>query len=165
VKEMGLAHAVLPLSNVMQEMAHFVFTLPVLIGWVVLAGGYPVGSAWVWQIPAMVLLQAALVYPLALGCALVNAYLRDVEYLLGIAFPLLFFATPMVYPISMVPEPLGRYFELNPFHALMQAWRSVFLERALDPGHMAYAAAFAAVAAGVSWLLYRRLAPRISEVV
>ena len=165
VKEMGVAHAVLPLSNVLQEMAHFVLALPVVIAWVVLAGGYDPSASWLWQIPLMLALQAAFVYPLALACALANAYVRDVEYLLGIAFPLLFFATPMVYSIEMAPEPLGTWFEWNPLHALMQSWRSVFQTGALDPAHMAYAAATAVAAGAIAWLAYRRLAPRVGEVV
>lgn len=165
IREMGLAHAILPLSNVAQEMVHFILALPAVIAWVVLAGGYDASVSWLWQIPLMLVLQAAFVYPIALGCALANAYVRDIEYLLGIGFPLLFFATPMVYPISIVPEPLHHYFELNPLHALMQSWRSVFVEGALDPAPMAYAAGCAVATGAVAWLLYRKLAPRVGEVV
>src|SRR4029079_9945279 len=117
------------------------------------------------QVPLMMTLQVAFIYPLALVCALANAYFRDVEQLIRISFLVLFFVTPMVYPISMVPEPLAHYFELNPLHALMQSWRSVFVVEALTPAAMSYAAAFAAAGGAVAWLLYRRLAPRIGEVV
>jgi lipopolysaccharide transport system permease protein len=165
IREMGLAHAILPLSNVMQEMVHFVLALPAVVAWVWLAGGYDATVSWLWQIPLMLALQLAFVYPIALGCALANAYVRDIEYLLGIAFPLLFFATPMVYPISIVPEPLHQYFELSPLHALMQSWRSVFMESALDPALMAYAAGWAVALAAIAWALYRKLAPRVGEVV
>jgi len=165
VREMGVAHAILPLSNVVQEMAHFAFALPLLIAWIVFAGGHSASASWLWQIPLMMVLQAAFVYPLALACALANAYIRDIDYLLGIAFPLLFFVTPMVYPISMVPEPLHHYFELNPLHALMQSWRMVLLEDTLSIARMGYVAVFAAAQGAIAWLLYRRLAPRIGEVV
>jgi lipopolysaccharide transport system permease protein len=165
VREMGVAHAIFPLSSVIQEMMHFVLALPAVIAWVVLAGGYHPSASWVWQIPLMILLQIAFVYPIALGCALVNAYVRDIEPLLGIGFSLLFFATPMVYPLSIVPEPLHGYLELNPLHALMQSWRSVFMDGLLDLPLMALAAGFALAAGAVAWLLYRKLAPRIGELV
>ncbi len=165
VREMGFAHAILPMSNVAAETMHFTLTLPLIIAWVVFPGGYGVSASWLWQVPLMMVLQVAFVYPIALACALANAYLRDVEHLLGIGFLVLFFATPMVYPISMVPEPLALYFELNPLYALMQAWRSVFLEGVLDHARMVYATGFAAAGSAFVWLLYRRLAPRISEVV
>jgi lipopolysaccharide transport system permease protein len=165
IKEMGVAHAILPLASVMQEMAHFMLALPALIAWVVLPGGYEPAASWLWQIPLLLVLQLAFVYPIALGCAVANAYVRDLEYLLGVGFPLLFFATPMVYPISIVPEPLHHYFELNPLHALMQSWRSLFMEGALDPAQLAYVAGWALALGAVAWLLYRALAPRVGEVV
>ena len=47
----------------------------------------------------------------------------------------------------------------------MQSWRSVFLQSTLDFNHMAYTAACAAVAGVIAWLLYRKLAPHVGELV
>ena len=165
VKKVNLPRLILPLSNVVQEMAHFAFALPVIVAFLYFAGDYRLNVSWLWQVPLLLALQVAFIYPLALSLAVANVYVHDVEHLAGIGFSLLFFATPMVYPITMVPEAYRHYFELNPFYALMQSWRSVFLQGTLDPGHMAYAAAFAVVSGAVAWLLYRKLAPRISELI
>jgi lipopolysaccharide transport system permease protein len=165
VKKVNLPRFILPLSNVIQEMAHFAFALPVIIAFLYFAGGHGLSASWLWQVPLLLALQVAFIYPLALSLAVANVYVHDVEHLTGIGFTLLFFATPMVYPITMVPEAYRHYFELNPFYALMQSWRSMFLQGTLDPGHMAYAAVFAAVMGAVAWLLYRKLAPRISELI
>src|SRR5262245_56420169 len=73
VREMGLAHAMLPLSNVVAEAMHFLLVLPLILAWVILPGGYGLPASWLWQIPLMMVLQVAFVYPLALGCALANA--------------------------------------------------------------------------------------------
>ena len=64
-----------------------------------------------------------------------------------------------------VPEAYRYWFELNPLHALMQSWRSVFLQGALELHHVAHALAFAAVTGVVAWWLHRKLAPRIGELV
>jgi lipopolysaccharide transport system permease protein len=150
---------------VAQETVHFVFALPVIVAFLVFAGDYPLSAAWLWQIPLLTVLQVAFVYPLTLAVALANVYVRDIENLVGIGFSLLFFVTPMVYPITMVPESYRRYFELNPVHALMQSWRSVLLDRSLDPLPVAYAAATALVAGIIAWALYRKLAPRVGEML
>lgn len=165
VKKVNLPRLILPLSNVIQEMAHFAFALPVIIAFLYFAGGYGLSVSWLWQVPLLLALQAAFIYPLALSLAVVNVYVHDVEHVTSIGFTLLFFATPMVYPITMVPDAYRQYFELNPFYALMQSWRSMFLQGTLDAGLMADAAAFAAVMGAVAWLLYRKLAPRISELI
>jgi lipopolysaccharide transport system permease protein len=165
IKKVSLPRAILPLGNVAQEMVHFGFALPAIIAFLWFAGEIRPIASWLWQLPVLLALQVAFVYPLALSFALANAYVRDIEYLVGIGFSLMFFATPMVYPITMVPEEYRYYFELNPLHAMMQSWRTLFLQGTLDVRHMAYAAAFAAVTGVIAWLLYRKLARRIGELV
>ncbi len=165
IKKVSLPRAILPLANVAQEMVHFGFALPAIIAFLWFAGEIRPGAAWLWQIPVLLALQVAFVYPLALSLALANAYVRDMEYLVGIGFSLMFFATPMVYPITMVPEAYRHWFELNPLHALMQSWRSVFLQGTLEVGHVAYVLACAALTGIIAWLLYRKLAPRVGELV
>jgi lipopolysaccharide transport system permease protein len=165
VREMGMAHSILPLSNVVAEAMHFLLALPLILAWVILPGDHSPALSWLWQIPLMMALQVAFVYPLALICALVNAFVRDVDYVLGIGFLLLFFVTPMVYPISMVPEPLARYFEWNPLHALMSSWRAVLLDGTFDLARGGFVAACAVAAGAISWMTYRKLGSRVGEVV
>jgi lipopolysaccharide transport system permease protein len=165
VKKVNLPRLILPLSNVVQEMAHFAFALPVIIAFLFFAGDHGPSVSWLWQVPLLLALQVAFIYPLSLSLAVANVYVHDIEHVVGIGFTLLFFATPMVYPITMVPEAYRHYFELNPFYALIQSWRSVFLQGTLDLGHMVYAAAFAAAMGAVAWWLYRKLSPRISELI
>lgn len=165
IKKASMPRAILPLSCVAQETVHFIFALPVIIAFVVFAGDYAISAAWVWQIPLLIALQVAFVYPLALSMALLNVYVRDIEYLVSIGFSLLFFATPMVYPITMVPDAYRHFFELNPLHALMQLWRSVLLNATLEAGYFVYSAAVAILMGLVAWALYRKLAPRIGELL
>ena len=165
IKKASLPRAVLPLSSVIQESVHFLFALPVIIAFAVFAGDLPVRAGWLWQIPMLVGLQIAFVFPIALALAVTNVYVRDIEYLVGIGFSLLFFATPMVYPVSMVPEEYRRLFELNPLHALMQSWRSAVLQGSVEPAYLAQVAGFAVVAGLIAWALYRRLSPRIGELL
>ena len=165
IKKASMPRAILPLSCVAQETVHFIFALPIIIAFVVLAGDYAMRPAWIWQIPLLVALQVAFVSPLALSMALLNVYVRDIEYLVTIGFSLLFFATPMVYAITMVPDAYRHFFELNPLHALMQSWRSVLLDGAVELPYLAYAAAVAALMSLIAWALYRKLAPRIGELL
>jgi len=165
IKKVSLPRAILPLGNVAQEMVHFGFALPAIIAFLWFAGEIRPSASWLWQVPVLLALQVAFVYPLALSFALANAYVRDIEYLVGIGFSLMFFATPMVYPITMVPEAYRHWFELNPLHALMQSWRSVFLQGTLEVNHVAYALAFAVLTGVIAWLLYRKLARRVGELV
>lgn len=165
IRKARLPRAILPLSCVLQETVHFLFALPVIVAFLFFPGDLPLRGSWLWQIPLMLALQIAFVYPLALALAVSNVYVRDIEYLVAIGFSLLFFATPMVYPVSMVPQAYRLAFELNPLHALIASWRGVLLEGAMTWVYFGYTAATAAVLALIAWALYRRLAPRVGELI
>ena len=97
--------------------------------------------------------------------AVLNVYVRDVQYLVGILFSVLFFATPMVYPLSMVPEGYHGYFKLNPVYWLIDSWRIVFAGDILPLEHVAWVLGSIVVFSFIAGWIYRRLAARIAELV
>ena len=165
VKKVRIPRAILPLSNVVQEMVHFLFALPVIIAFVLFAGALDVRASWLWQLPLLLAVQLAFVYPIALVFAVSNVYVHDIEHLVALAFAMLFFLTPMVYPISMVPEGLRLWFELNPLYALMDSWRDVLLTGTLDGAQVGYAIGCAVLFGIIAWMCFRRLGPRIGELL
>ena len=67
--------------------------------------------------------------------AALNARYRDVSYLVQVALNLLFYATPIIYPITLVPEtaqapllgevPVRQLYELSPLTLFVEAFRDV----------------------------------------
>jgi lipopolysaccharide transport system permease protein len=165
VKKVRLRRAVLPLSSIVQEMIHFLFALPVIVLFLTASGGFGLKLGWLWQIPAMIGIQLFLMYPVALIFAVANVFVHDVEYLVGLGFSLLFFLTPMVYPTGMIPARYRDYFELNPLHQLIAAWRRLFFEGAPFAPQLGLTIAFAAAVWVIAWALYRRFGPRIGELL
>ena len=121
-------------------------------------------------IPVVVLLFAIellLVLGIGLLLSVANVYFRDIQYLLGIGMQVLFYATPIIYPLSFLdgrdPTVLFLY-RLNPLVRLVGAFRSVLydlkLPNWLDVG---YVAAFSLVLIAISWQVFRRLEPRLAE--
>ena len=165
VKKVNLKRMILPLSNVVQELVHFVFALPIIVLFLWYAGGNFFREEWIWQIPLIVGLQLWFAYPLALLFAIANVFVHDVEYLVGIGFALLFFLTPIVYPVSMIPEGYRVYFEMSPLHSLIDTWRSVLLNGTINIDYVLYVFGWALALSVASLIAYRRLAPRIGELL
>ena len=59
--------------------------------------------------------------------ASLGVFLRDVQQLVGISTQVLFFMTPIFYPISVVPERLRWILELNPLSTIVEQTRVLFL--------------------------------------
>jgi len=60
-----------------------------------------------------------------LGAA--NAQYRDVQYVTPFLVQIWFFATPIVYPLSAVPEGLHEIYAINPMVSIVEGFRWVFL--------------------------------------
>lgn len=165
VRRVKLPKLILPLSNVLQEMAHFMFAIPIVFFFIAITGEHIKPLSLLWQLPLMLALEGLFVLPLTIIGAVLNVYVRDIQYLVGILFSALFFTTPMVYPLTMVPEGYQKYFKLNPAYWLIDSWRVVFAGDILPLENFIYMCGSIAVFSLVAGLTYRRLSTRVAELV
>jgi ABC-type polysaccharide/polyol phosphate export permease len=81
--------------------------------------------------PYLIALLALFALGIGLVLSLLNVYFRDINYLVGIGLSLLFYGTPIVYPISLleqnnVPEAIRFLVELNPLTQFVGASQQIF---------------------------------------
>lgn len=164
VRKVRLPRAILPLSTTVQHMVHFVFAIPILLAAVVLSTGHS-HLSWIVLVPVATAVELAIIYPLGVMLAAFNAAVRDVEYLVTIALQMLFFLTPVVYPVSAIPEAHRVYFDLNPATPIIEVWRRVLYDGVLDGPAAARCAVFALVAGAAAYFVHRAMAPRIGELL
>lgn len=94
-----------------------------------------VGISWV-AIPVWMVLAVTFTSALAVTVSILNVYFRDLSHLISVILQLLFYLTPIIYPMSMVtavPPLLGRYsladlLYLNPLTSFVQLFRSLIYE-------------------------------------
>jgi len=81
-------------------------------------------------LPVLLVLLALFALGIGLLLAMLNVRYRDVAYLTTIGLNLLFYATPIIYPISKVPVHrnginVRQYYDLNPLTQFVEAFRDV----------------------------------------
>ena len=77
-------------------------------------------------LPLLLVLQLLLTVGLALPLAALNVHLRDVEQILANGLVLLFFLSPILYPVTTVPDTAcGPLYFLNPVAGLVQSYQNV----------------------------------------
>lgn len=121
------------------------------------AGAVPLGL-WGW----LVLGCAATGLALFLGA--LQIFLRDVEQLLGQVLTMLFFASPVLYPLALAPEGLRDALALNPLAQVFEPLRAAALGQPLPSFWILLAGLIAGAAlwiAGLAW--FRRLAPHFED--
>ena len=95
-------------------------------------GGVP---ASVVVLPGLIVLQAVLVFALALPLATLALLYHDVEHALPIGMGLLFYASPVFYPAELVPEVARPAYLLNPIAGLLTMYHdALYSGRFPDPG-------------------------------
>ncbi len=79
-----------------------------------------------WVIP-LLLLQTTLAYAVILITGALNVFYRDLRFVIPLAIQLWLYATPIIYPVSVVPEWLRPYLALNPMFGIIEGYRAAIL--------------------------------------
>jgi teichoic acid transport system permease protein len=76
-------------------------------------------------LPLLLVLQTTLNLGLALLFAALTVYMRDVTKLLGYLLRVLFFITPILYPVSLLPSGIRTAMSFNPLFPVFAAYQEV----------------------------------------
>jgi len=79
-------------------------------------------------LPYLIFLMLALILGLALPISSLSVFYYDVRHLLPIALTALFYVSPVIYTVSMVPERFRVLFLLNPVAGLLDLFHMVLYE-------------------------------------
>jgi lipopolysaccharide transport system permease protein len=165
IKKVKLPRNILPLATVLQDMIHFLLSIPVIVLFLFIYHK-SLSFSWLYGIPLLLIIQLLMTYGLALMIASINLFVRDLERLAVIGTSLLFYFTPIIYPETMIP---ARYKTLvlfaNPLSSLMISWRNLFLNGTLEFSLVIASSAYSLFVLMVGYMVYTRLSWKFAEVL
>jgi lipopolysaccharide transport system permease protein len=164
IRKVKFPRSVLALAGVLNDAVHFVISIPVILLFMLFYRVSPTVS-WFWGIPLLAAIQLLLTFGISLLVASLNLFFRDMERLTAILTMLLFYMTPVVYPVSMLPERMRWLLYANPLAPIIVAWRRLFLEGRVELGLAAIALGVALPTFGLGYAVYRSLEWRFAEIV
>ena len=128
---------ILPASAVVGGLVDFTISLGVLVALMLYFGVVPTIA--ILALPLLVFVAIISAMGIAFCLSAIDARYRDVRYTLPFLTQLWFFVTPVVYPISLVPEAWRWLYALNPMVGVVEGFRWALLGAAwtLDPILMA----------------------------
>ena len=164
VTKVYFAREILPLTYVSAALFDFAVASTFLIA---LFFYYGVSLTWyaLYAIPIMVLLTM-LVTAISLIFSVVQVRFRDV----GVAMPLLLqlwmFASPVVYPLSAVPQRFRGLYALNPMVGVIENFRRVMLQGiAPDFYSLGISALVAVVLLPAAYLYFKRVDATMADII
>jgi ABC-2 type transport system permease protein len=155
VRSTNVPREIWVLRVVLSKGVEFLLSLPVLFFFAIL---YSASMDWqlVYLVPA-VLLEGVLVFGVGLLLAPMVVLVRDLERVVRIALRLGFYASPVIFAVSDVPEPFDVVFALNPLAGVFELVRAGFFGADIQWSTVALSTASSVVLFLVGWWVFARL--------
>jgi len=155
---------VIPVSAVAAGLIDFGIAFVVLLG-LAARYGVPLTVNMIW-LPALVLLALVTALGVGLWFAALNVLYRDIQYVVPFLVQVWLYATPIVYPSSLVPERWRTLYAINPMVGVVEGFRWALLGTGTAPGPMILVSGIAAVVTLIGGMFFfRRMEKTFSDVV
>jgi len=165
IRKVAFPHEIVVLASVAATFAlQFIGYMAILA--VLRIAGEPVHiSGLVVAIPVWLVLLVGIT-GLTLLLAALQVFVRDVEHVLMPLLMMLMYLTPILYPLTLVPEGMRAWVAANPFNWVVGRLRDALLEGRLSPERGDAVAIVVAMALflGGRWV-FRRLSPHFEDFV
>ena len=156
--------SIIPLSAVLVGLVDFVLAFLVLVAMMVYYRIFP-GVNVVW-LPGFLLLSLITSLGVGLWLSALNVQFRDVRYTVPFLTQIWMFATPVIYPSSLLHGSWRIVLGLNPMTTVVEGFRWSLLGVGRPPGAMCAVSSLVAVALLLSGALYfRRVERTFADVV
>jgi lipopolysaccharide transport system permease protein len=153
----------LPASEVAAGLVDFAIAFVVFVGMFVYYR-VPITSDLL-LLPVLIALTTVLALGVGLWMAAINVKYRDVRYALPFLIQLWLFASPVIYPSSLMPERWRWVLAINPMTGIIEGYRSALLGQALSKGALAYSVLISFAILVGSAYSFRRMEKLFADVV
>ncbi len=123
---------------------------------------FPLG--WLF-LPIILIIELMLILGIGLACAALNVFYRDVRSFLVLGLQMWFYASPIIYPTSLVPEWLRPFYFINPMAGIITAYRDVLLYRQPPGPSLAIAGSISFIVFVAGYWFFKRVEFQFADIV
>jgi lipopolysaccharide transport system permease protein len=164
VKKMALPREVFPLAAVVAALFDFLMASLVMAGMMIF---YRVSVGWslLW-LPVLCLNAGLLAFAVGMALAAMGTFKRDFIIAAPLLMQIWLFITPVLYPLSSVPEHWQSFYLLNPMVGIIEGFRAVLLRAETPPlGPLGWSALVTLVVLALAWPFFRWVSPYFADVI
>ena len=170
VNKIYFPREIIPISIILANLFNFLLELVALF---IVMGimGYRF-YIYLYLLPVVIFIQFFLVVGMTLLVSALNVFFRDLQHLITIIMMVWFFGTPIIYPLSMVPERYQFIIKINPMTIYAAYYRNIFYYVKYPEGAGFPSAPETLIAVGITLLIFfigyftfKKLEPRFAEEI
>jgi len=155
---------IIPVSSVLSGLVDFSISFSILLAMMWYYRIIPTLAALL--IPCFILMVMATALGAGLWLSALNVQYRDVRYVTSFLIQFWFFATPVVYPSSLVPGIWRFFYGLNPMVGVVEGFRGALLGTGQMIGPTFVASVMVMVFVFITGVFYfRRMEKRFADVI
>jgi ABC-type polysaccharide/polyol phosphate export permease len=116
--------------------------------------------------PLLIFFQLMVAVGLALPITSLSVFYYDTKHALPIALATLFYASPVFYPVSLVPESIRSYYMINPIAGILKLYHIILYEGNFPPPALFGGVfVYSALIFLAGYVLFRRYETVYAEIV
>jgi ABC-2 type transport system permease protein len=124
ITSVNLPREIYPLANTVQKAVEYAFSVPVLLLVALIYQAKP--SAYAPLLPLALLLEFMICTGMGLLVSALNTVLRDVQRGIGIVLRMMFYLSPVLYPLQKLPAKWRAIEAINPLTGVLEMQRAVW---------------------------------------
>ena len=165
IRKVNFPREVLPISTVLFWFAQLLLAFAVFLPCLMATSALRARWTFVLSIP-LLFLHLVFTTGLALVLSAVTTSFRDVAHLTEVALLLLFWLTPIAYPVTMAPVWLQPWLRASPLSAFAIAYQEVLFARRVPDGLvLASVLVFPVLSLFLGLAVFRKYSPSLAERV
>jgi len=164
VRKIYFPRLILPLAAVTGPLVDFAIAFVVLL---ITLMWFGISPTWRFVfIPVFLAIELLLALAVSLWLAPINARFRDVMHTLPFLLQVWQYASPVVYPLSLVPAKWRALYSLNPMVGVIEGFRWAVLSKAPpEPSSMLISAGVIVVILGGGLLFFKRNERSFADII
>lgn len=163
IKKIYFPREILPIVYATSQFVSMALSFVVVII-MVLVSGIGINPAALVCLPVVMIIEYLLCLGVVLLVSSVTVYLRDMQMILNVLGMALIYASPVIYPVSMIPQQILPWYMLNPITALICAYRDIlFYRKVPDFRYLMFSLLAAAILFAVGEIVFCTLKKRFVE--
>ena len=162
LKKVHFPRIALPVIILFSSTLNFIIIFGIFLIFLLITGRFP-GLSLMGLLPLILIQQT---FALGLGSLLgtMNVFFRDIGHFVGIIVQFWFWLTPIIYPMTILPEQIQRMIMLNPMTQLVISYQQILLYNQWpDWGKLQFHLAGALLILAAGFVVFQRLSGELVD--
>ncbi|MEJ0059763.1 MAG: ABC transporter permease [Terricaulis sp.] len=127
VRKVYFPRLIMPVAKVLGPLVDFCIAFGILLIMMVI---FNVPPTWkLLAVPPLILVATLLAFSIGLWLGPINVRFRDIKHTLPFMIQIWMYASPIVYPLSMIPDQFKLLYSLNPMVGVIEGFRWAVFDR------------------------------------